>query len=142
MADEDLPISGKDVRIELFYDGAVQGLVNHVQSFTEEPIYSEITSKPIGSSVEYVDQEHDGWQGEIELLEASPQVQEFLDAYNFCVRNRIPQQVFVHRTTHYRDGRSNSRTYVNVKIAGASRQVRRGQHTTIRLRWRTGEDRV
>lgn len=140
-ADTLIPISGKDVRVELLLNGAPQNFTPQVVNFTEGPRYSEIETKPIGSSDVYIDQEADGWEGEIELAQNSAQVELFIDLYDFNVRNRIPQNVTITRSKFFRDGSSNLKTYSFVRLTPTSTS-RRGSAGAVRFSWKSGVTRV
>ena len=140
-ADIDIPISGKDVQMELLQNGAPQKFLGQVVNFTETVRLSEIETKPIGSSDVYIDQEFDGWEGEIELAQNSKQVEELIDLYVFNVRNRIPQNVTITRTKFFRDGTSNLRTYSFIRLNYSSTS-RRGSAGAIRMSWKSGVTRV
>ncbi len=140
-ADTLIPISGKDVRMELLQNGVPQAFTAQVVNFTETVRYSEIETKPIGTSDTYIDQDADGWEGEIELAQNSAQVELFIDLYDFNVRNRIPQNVTITRTKFFRDGTSNLKTYSFIRLTYTSTS-RRGSAGAIRMAWKSGVARV
>lgn len=140
-ADTQIPISGKDVRMELLQNGVPQAFTAQVVNFTETVRYSEIETKPIGTSDTYIDQDADGWEGEIELAQNSAQVELFIDLYDFNVRNRIPQNVTITRTKFFRDGTSNLKTYSFVRLNYSS-TARRGSAGAVRMSWKSGVARV
>ena len=140
-ADTDLPISGKDVRMELLVSGVPQAVADQVTSFTERRRVTQIDTKPIGTSVVYIDQEPDGWEGDIEYAESTPALETFIDAVEAAQRARLPFSIQITRTKHYRDARSKTHMYPDVKVNFES-STRRGQAGQIRMPWVSGVARI
>lgn len=140
-ADIDLPLSGKDVRMELLSLGVPLKVVTQVTNFTYRRRVTRIETKPIGTSVVYIDQEPDGWEGDIEFAEATPALESFIDAVDNAQRLRLPFAIQITDTKFYRDGRSKSFLYPDVKVEFESTN-RRGQAGQIRIPWVMGVPRI
>lgn len=140
MGDASLPITGKDVRVALVFNGAVQAVADQITEFTEEAKYDEIDTKIIGEDGMRTDNVFLGWGGQITFAQNGPELESFVDAYNFAIRNRIPVLINITRTNNYRDGTSQTRTYPDCKVGWGAR-ARRASVREITLPWRTGQDR-
>lgn len=141
MGDESLPVTGKDVKIELLFNGFPQKLIDAVTNFTAEARSQDVETRHLGTTDVDVEQIPDGWAGEIEISRKSRQLDDFIDQYRFARANRIPTLILISVVTHFRDGTSVPHVYQDVKInfSGASR---RGENVTARLTWRSGKERI
>ena len=140
-ADIDLPISGKDVRMELLSLGVPVNVVDQVTNFTYRRKVTRIETKTIGTPVVYIDQEPDGWEGDMEFAESTPALEIFIDAVDNAQRLRLPFSIQITHTKFYRDGRSKSFLYPDVKVDFESTS-RRGQAGQIRMGWVSGVARI
>ena len=142
MADENLAITGKDVRVELLLDGFPQGVTDQVTRFTERPRYQTVESRKLGTTNVDIDTIPDGWEGEIEFDQNSATLEGFVDAYNLARRNRVPVLILITRTKYFRDGTSVTHVYQDVKITGLGSEAGRGSNVQKRLSWVSGLDRI
>lgn len=141
MADQDLPISGKDTRLQFLVKGVPQAVTNQITSFTASRTVSEIMTKTIGSSTVFIDQEPEGWEGTFEVAAATVAIDDVMDAVDAAQRARLPNSLQLVDVTNYRNGTSNSWIYPDIKI-NYERTVRRTQATVIRITWKTGLARI
>jgi len=140
-ADTQLPITGKDVRMELLVAGVPVSIQDQVTTFTKRRVTTKIETKVIGSSTKYIDQEPDGWEGEIEIAENRGGAETFIDAVDAAQRVRLPNSIQITETKFYRDGSSRSFQYPDVKVDFESTS-RRGQTVQTRLSWMSGVARI
>ncbi len=141
MADQNLALTGKDVRLELLFDGIPQKIMDEIVSFTEDARYATHETMLLGTTNVDIDKEPLGWQGEIEVARKTSQLDDFIDAWNFARRNSIPAMIIIVRTNLYRDGTSVTHTYPDVKVEFGTRTSRSGVQTS-RLPWVCGTDRI
>lgn len=141
MADQDLPIEGKDVTVELTFLGAPQNVIRSITSFTETARYDTIETKHLGTTDVDIDKIPIGWQGEIVCSRETSQLDDFIDAWNLARRNRVPAIINITSTKRYRDGSSKTHTYLDCKVEFGSR-ASRGSASESTISWVTGRDRI
>lgn len=141
MADQDLSIEGKDVTVELTFDGLPQAVIRSITSFTETARYDTIEVKHLGTTDVDIDKVPTGWQGEIVCSRETSQLDDFIDAWNLARRTRIPVLINITSTKKYRDGSSKTHTYIDCKVEFGSRSSR-GSAAESTISWVTGRDRI
>lgn len=140
MPAQDVPSTGKDTSIQLLVDGVPMRLLSQITNFTADAVYDMIETKLLGSSGRKLDKEFTGWKGSLDISTADGQLDDFIDAYNFNVQNRIPQLVNIISVTRFRDGTSRTHVYPQVEVDWGVK-VRRGEARIVTLGWETGLDR-
>ena len=83
MADQDLPATGKDHRLELIFNGALQNVASDVVRFEARQRTTRVETKPLGTSDVDVDTIPEGWEGTLEVRMSSPQMDDLIQAINF-----------------------------------------------------------
>lgn len=141
MADENLAITGKDVKIELLLDGIPQQIVDEVVRFSSRARYQTVEVRHLGTCDVDIDKEPDGWEGELEVSRKTSQLDDFIDAYNLARRNRVPVLINIVETKYYRDATSSTHVYPDCKVE-FSTEMSRGQATASRIPWVCGRDRI
>lgn len=141
MADQDLPVSGKDTRLQLLENGVPVAVTNQITNFNASRKVSQIETKPIGTSTVLIDQEPEGWEGTIELNPSTPSTSDLIDRIDAAQRARIPYSLQLVNTTNYRNGTSTSHMYPDVKVQ-YEESTQRGQANKIRVPWVTGLARI
>jgi hypothetical protein len=142
MADENLPLTGKDVFLDITLAGVPQGLGVQATSFVERARFEEIETRKLGTSEIDIDQVHVGWEGTIEFAQSGRGLEILIDAYIAARRGRLPVLLTITRTKNFRDGTSIPHTYPDVKITGFESASRRGQAGTVSMPWKSGLDRI
>lgn len=140
-ADEDLGITGKDVRWEILVNGAPVSVVGAVRSFTVRARYDQVINKHLGTNDEDIDHIPIGWEGDLEVTDKNGAVDTAIDAYNRARRARIPVEIILHETRNYRNGTTRTHTYRCCQLnqeAGGSR----GEPVTHSISWISGRDRI
>lgn len=141
MSDIDLPVTGKDIRLQLLVGGALVLVSDEVTEFEDSDENETIVTKPLGTSRRMVDKVHEGHSGTITLANARATIELLRDSINAARRNRVPVLVNVTRRIFYRDGSTIGHTYRDIKIDFSSSDSR-GDTRTVTLNWETGEARI
>lgn len=141
-ADTSNPITGKDAKITLLSDGVLVEIQDAVTNFESEPQYETVETKPLGSTAVLHDATHIGWRLQVEVSMVGKEIDEFLDAVHAASKLRVPLTIAAQESISYRDGTSKRYTYVNLKLTGAPKQLRRGDAGSHRLTFMTGDDRI
>lgn len=141
MADLDLPATGKDTSISIQLDGAQIAAYDNV-GFDAEPVFETATTEPLGTTERRIDPICVGWKGTMELAVSSRDSDEFLDLVLAAGATRTPALITIVERTTYRDLRSKTYVYPDVKITGAPKTVKRGETTKLRISWETGMQRI
>ena len=141
MADIDNPITGKDVRVQLFVDGALQQVQDNIIRFEETPVYDEIQTKHLGKSGSTIDKVFTHWEGSFEAANSRKEIEQIIDAVTAARIARVPVLVNIVRSNTYRDGTSKSHTYLDCKLE-FSTTTARGESQSSTVSWKTGVDRI
>jgi len=137
-----LPITGKNVKVELLFNGAVQKIIDTVLDFSEEERSQTVETEPLGTDDVEIRKLPKGWGGQITLSRKTAQIDDFIDAYNFALRNNIPVLISITSQKLFDDGTSRSHIYPDCVIDGISTSAQRSQNVTTRLPWRCGRERI
>lgn len=140
-ADTQLPITGKDVRAELLVAGVPILIADQCTMFTARRRVAEIETKVIGTSDVLIDQEPEGWEGDIEIAENRQGSDDFIDAVDAAQRARLPLSIQIVSTKNYRNGSSKTHIYPDIKV-GYENTSRRGQAGQTRFSWKMGVARI
>lgn len=140
-ADTQIPVTGKDTRAELLVAGVPVAVADQIVNFSAKRRVSRIETKVIGSSDVYIDQEPEGWEGDMELAVNRPGADTFIDAVDAAQRLRVPMSIQIVVTTYYRDGSSKTHVYPDVKVDFDS-TARRGSANSVRIPWVCGVARL
>jgi hypothetical protein len=141
MADP-LPITGKDVSVEVVVNGVPLKLTSKVVSYNEDEVADMVESEHLGTDNVQVKKLPKGWRGEMTVSRKDGNLDDFVDAYNLALRNNVPVVIMITRVQRYNDGTSRTHVYPEVTIAGLSTNAQRGQNVTSRLPWRCGVERI
>jgi len=141
MADLDLPATGKDTSVSIQLDGVQIAAYDNV-AFDAEPVFEAVTTEPLGTVERRLDSIPVGWKGTMEVAVSSRDTDEFLDLVLAAGATRVPALITIVERTTYRDLRSKTYVYPDVKIMGAPKSVKRGESTKIRISWETGMQRI
>lgn len=140
-SDTQLPITGKDVRAEILVAGVPIKVADQVTMFTARRKTTKVETKPMGTSTVYIDQEPEGWEGDIEIAENRAGSEDFIDAIDAAQRARLPMAVQIVSTKFYRDGSSKTHIYPDIKVDYENTN-RRGQASQTRFAWVMGVARI
>lgn len=138
----DLPITGKDVKIELIVNGVVQKIIDQVVNFSEDEASTTTETEHLGTDDVDVKKLPMGWRGEITLSRKRPGLDDFIDAYDLALRNNVPTLISITSTKYYADGSFRTHIYPDCVISGISTSAQRGQNVNTRLPWRCGKARI
>lgn len=142
MSDTSLPISRKDVRIELVVDGVPTKIVDAITKFSANAMFETIESKYLGTTNVDVDTIPEGWRGDIEVNRKNGALDDMIDAYILARKNLIPVLLMIVEQVVYRDGTSATHVYVDVKIPDFGSDVGSSGAVTTKFSWRSGTDRI
>ena len=141
-SDTSNPVTGKDFRLTFARDGGLVEVQDAVVSYECEPQYETVETKPLGSTAVLHDATHIGWRLQVGVSMVGKEIDEFLDAVHAASKLRVPLTIAAQESISYRDGTSKRYTYVNLKLTGAPKQLRRGDAGSHRLTFMTGDDRI
>ena len=139
--DEDLGITGKDVRWEILVNGVPVPVAASVRSFTARARYDQVINRHLGTNDEDIDHIPIGWEGDLEITDKNGALEAAIDAYNRARRERIPVEIVIHETRFYRNRSTRTHTYrccqLNFESSGS-----RGESVVHQVSWISGRDRV
>lgn len=141
MADQTLPTTGENTKVELVVDGVPMKVIDSVVSFSESAQYKKVESEHLGTHNVDLNNIPNGWSGELEVSRRDGSLDDFIDAYNAARRARLPVLITIVNTKLFENGTSRTHTYPDVKVDFETRQTR-GQNVTTRLPWRCGVERI
>lgn len=141
MADP-LPITGKDVSVEVVVNGVPLKLTSSVVSFNEDEVFDMVETEHLGTDNVQVKKLPKGWRGEMTISRKSGNIDDFADAYNLALRNNVPVLIMITRVLRFSDNTSRTHVYPDVTISGLSTNAQRGQNVNSRLPWRCGVERI
>ena len=125
-ADQNLPITGKDVSVEVTVGGIPVFVIDQVVMFTARRVTSRIDTKVIGVSGIKIDQEPEGGEGDFELAVNSGGSDDFIDAVDAAQRQRLPLSIQIVSTKKFRTGVARTHLYPCLKV-DYEETTRRGQ---------------
>ncbi len=139
--DAQLPITGKDVSVELLVAGLPIAIVDQVTSFSARATSTKIETGVLGTDIMYQDHRPKGWNGECALALNRPAAGDFIDAYHAARRSGLVIAVLFKVQAKFRDGSSRLQTYRDLTIEWEETHTP-GQVSTARMTWSTGVDRT
>lgn len=137
-----LPITGKNVKVELLVDGVPQKIIDQVIDFSEEERAQTVETQHLGTDDVQIRKLPMGWGGQITLSRKSGQIDDFIDAYDLALRNDMPTLISITSIKYFDDGTSRTHIYPDCTIEGISTSAQRSQNVTTRLPWRCGTGRI
>ena len=140
MADTDLSIEGKDVKLTITLDGIIKRIADQVTNFSSKPVYDRKEIKTLGTADTQIDDVLVAWEGDIELAVNRKTIDEMMDTIHAAQRARIPVVVNIREQVNYRDGSRKTYIYRDCKVQ-ISRSFRRGEASSFSLNWKSGTDR-
>lgn len=141
MSDTDLPVEGRDVKLLILLNGALQRVVDQVTSFSANAAYDRVETKPLGTSDRKLDDVLTGWEGSVELSVSRPAVDDLMDQIHTAQRNRTALEVQLREQVLYRDGSRRTYLYREVKLQVATTNTRAEARKTT-LNWASGTNRI
>lgn len=136
------PISGRDVALQLLLNGALVSVTDDVQNFTVDAKFDKMEAKLIGENGRRLQSEPIGWGGEFEIVITGATTQEFIDTYRAYKQLRLPALIQITQTDKYNDYTSKSYMYTGVELFGFNSTIRRGDFTSCRIEWDSGNERI
>lgn len=142
MADADLPISGKDVKVTITVDGVLKQVHDQVTNFTRKQVHDEIETKHLGKTGAMYDQVFVRWEGTIEFAESRKVLDDIVDALSVAREARVPVVINITELVHYRNMTSKKYTYPDVSIGDVESSAARGEARKFSLPWKCGNHRI
>ena len=137
----DLPVTGKDTRVQVLIGGALVVTASEVTGFEDKDENETIVTLPLGTSQRRIDKIAQGHSGTITFANSDPDLEDIRDAINLANKNRVKIVINIRRTISYRGGQSRAHTYADVKVDFSSSDSR-GEARAVTMAWETGEARV
>lgn len=141
MADQDLPVTGKDIRVQVVVNGQLVITSSQATAFEDSDDNEEIVTKPLGTSRRFIDRIFEGHSGSITFANSAPDLELIRDEINTARTLRLPIIVNVTRRIFYRNADSVAHTYSDLKVDFSSSDSR-GEAREVTMAWTTGEPRV
>jgi len=140
MADTDLPISGKDTRVQMTVDGVLTNVHDAITKFDSKPVYDEIQTKHIGVSGSKIRKVFSHREGSIEMTISRGEFDDIIDAVTSARIAGIPMVINVTENITYTDNSNRSYVCPDVKL-DFDRRTERASSNTLSVPWTSGVDR-